>query len=70
MTKYKTADDYWQAYLTGTDSHLLRNRRLYRLLPGAPRCKFCYQPFAGLGGLLFRVSGKGPSSLNPHLCNI
>jgi adenylate cyclase len=46
-------------------------RPLVRLLPTDPRCKFCYYPFKGLGGLLSRsFFGLAPSKLNPQLCNV
>lgn len=71
MPEYKTPDERWQAYLTGTAPDLARLRKYYRLLPSSPRCKYCNAPFGGVGGLLMRVwAGRGPSSLNPRLCNI
>ena len=71
MPKYETPDEYWQAYLTGTADDLIRHRRLYKRIPGEPRCNFCFAPFGGLGGWLMKLwTGIAPSSLNPHLCNV
>lgn len=48
-----------------------RLRRLNRMLPADPRCKFCNAPFRGIGGALERVVfGKRQSALNPRYCNM
>jgi adenylate cyclase len=62
----------WRIYLTTGDYETERRQRhLFRLLPGTPRCKMCYAPFHGLGAGLVRLFyGKRPSHLNPRLCNI
>ena len=65
-------EDVWRRYLTtGEFEKQRRQRRLFRALPGTPRCKNCYAPFRGAGSLLVKLFyGKEPSSLNPKLCNI
>lgn len=46
-------------------------RPLVKLLPTDPRCKSCFYPFQGVGGVLSRaVLGIAPSKLNPQLCNV
>jgi len=46
-------------------------RRLFRMLPHDPRCKFCNAPFQGIGGTIVRaVFGKQRSALNPRFCNM
>lgn len=46
-------------------------RPIVRALPSDPRCRICYYPFGGVGGLIFRgLLGVAPSRLNPHLCNL
>ena len=64
-------EQVWRSYLTtGEFEKERRQRHLFRLLPGHPRCKSCYAPFHGLGsGLARLVYGKRPSHLNPRLCN-
>ena len=53
-----------------TDQPLWRwLRHFCLLLPSDPRCKVCLRPFAGLGGKLLRVTGYGPSRMNPSVCN-
>lgn len=48
-----------------------RLRRLNRMLPSDPRCKFCNAPFKGIGGTLEKlVFGKRQSDLNPRYCNM
>lgn len=48
-----------------------RRRRIFRLLPRDPRCKFCNAPFQGVGGMVVRrLYGKRQSDLNPRFCNM
>jgi adenylate cyclase len=48
-----------------------RLRRIFRVLPRDPRCKFCNAPFEGVGGRIVRVLyGKTQSNLNPRYCNM
>jgi adenylate cyclase len=62
----------WRTYLTtGEVEAERRKRRLFKILPGMPRCKNCYAPFQGTGGHVVRlVYGKRPSNMNPQLCNV
>ncbi len=65
-------EDVWRRYLTtGEFKEQRRQRRLFKALPGTPRCKNCYAPFKGAGSLVVRLFyGKEPSNLNPRICNI
>jgi adenylate cyclase len=46
-------------------------RRIFRVLPRDPRCKFCNAPFQGVGGTIVRtLFGKQRSILNPNFCNL
>jgi adenylate cyclase len=48
-----------------------RLRRIQRILPSDPRCKFCNAPFEGVGSVAMRVLfGKERSALNPRYCNM
>jgi adenylate cyclase len=62
----------WWFWFTTNAFHVdKRLRRLFRLLPRDPRCKFCNAPFQGVGGLLVRAAfGKQRSVLNPRFCNL
>lgn len=61
----------WYTYLTtGQIENERRQRSLFRLLPGTPRCKNCYAPLRGAGSAVVRLFyRKEPSNLNPQLCN-
>ena len=65
-------EELWRTYLTtGEIETERRKRRLFKVLPGSPRCKNCYAPFQGVGSTVVRlVYGKRPSNLNPQLCNV
>jgi len=65
-------EGFWRKYLTtGEFEKERRQRHLFRILPGSPRCKNCYAPFQGAGSIIVKtIYGKVPSNLNPHLCNI
>jgi len=48
-----------------------RLRRIFRMLPRDPRCKFCNAPFQGVGGTIVRaLYGKQRSVMNPRFCNM
>jgi adenylate cyclase len=68
----EAVEDFWRTYLTtGEFEKERRQRQLFRLLPGSPRCKNCYAPFQGTGSIIVKtIYGKEPSILNPQLCNI
>jgi len=65
-------EGFWRKYLTtGEFEKETRQRKFFRMLPGHPRCKNCYAPFRGIGSrVVHMMYGKGPSNLNPQLCNI
>src|SRR2546423_13199068 len=43
-------------------------RRLFALVPGRPRCKFCNAPYGGPLAMPFRILGYRPSNKTPHVC--
>ena len=49
--------EFWRKVLTEGHGALLVSHRLFRHLPGPPRCKVCYVPFGGLGGKLAELIG-------------
>ena len=59
----------WRKVLVEGHEPLRRAHRLFRHLPGPPRCKLCHNPFGGVGGRLVRVAGFRPSRKNPNLCS-
>lgn len=68
----EAVEEFWRTYLTtGEFEKERRQRHLFRLLPGSPRCKNCYAPFQGTGSIIVKTFyGKEPSNLSPQLCNI
>lgn len=81
----QTIENAWRMFLTqgvAPDFHHLSPlesllertfdmRKVARRLPREPRCRLCYVPFGGVGGWIARRYFKrGPSRLNPRMCNI
>jgi adenylate cyclase len=64
---YDSPEDEWRAILTGQHKGMLQLRKSFRGLPSPPRCKLCYAPFKGVGGLLLG-HWFGPWERNPQLC--
>ena len=62
---------WWFWFTTNAFAVDKRLRRIFRLLPRDPRCKFCNVPFQGVGAVIARVLfGKRRSDLNPRFCNL
>lgn len=62
---------WWFWFTTNAFAVDKRLRRLFRMLPHDPRCKFCNAPFQGFGGIVVRsLFGKERSVLNPRMCNL
>jgi adenylate cyclase len=58
----------WHRLLVEGYEPLKKGRRIFRRLPGDPRCKLCQNPFGGVGGRVFSMIGRKPSRKNPNLC--
>jgi len=75
-----TAEEIWRIYLTTgryPKSALVpwymstRLRPVARRLPASPRCRLCYYPFGGMGGMAVRhLLGIEPSKMNATVCNV
>ena len=63
------SSEHIRSILTGEWPGLVRQRRLFRRVPSAPRCKLCAAPFGGLGRVLMTPVGYGRSAGNPALCS-
>jgi adenylate cyclase len=59
---------FWHDYLTRGDALERRLRRVFRILPHAPRCQICAAPFAGPAAPVMRAIGKRPADKNPRVC--
>ena len=60
----------WRKILTEGHSQLRLAHRLFRYLPGPPRCKGCHNPFGGIGGKLVALFGFVRSRKNPNFCSM
>jgi adenylate cyclase len=61
---------FWRKVLIEGHEPLRFMQRLFRYLPGPPRCKLCHNPFGGFGGKLVGLFGFTPSRKNPNVCAI
>lgn len=68
MAKFESREAEWRAYLDGTHPSIWFGRRIFRLVPSAPRCKLCWVPFHGPGRVLFGHFGFTPWAKNPNIC--
>lgn len=64
-------ENVWRNFLTtGLDVDDIRQRNFFKILPASQRCRFCLAPLQGFSSPLIRAFyRKGPSKMNPHLCN-
>ncbi|MBI4225446.1 MAG: adenylate/guanylate cyclase domain-containing protein [Candidatus Sungbacteria bacterium] len=69
MPTYHTIEDEWLAFLTGEHKELKRGRKIFRLIPSHPRCKWCSAPFGIPGKFISQLLGKRPERKNPNFCN-
>jgi adenylate cyclase len=63
-------DEAWKKLLAGEMTALHKARMGLRTIPSAPRCKLCLAPFAGPGGSILRLLGRGRWEGNPAMCRI
>jgi adenylate cyclase len=64
----RRAEALWRKTLITGHPSKIWGRKFMRLLPSAPRCKVCHNPFGGIGGRICSVIGMSPSRKNPKLC--
>ncbi len=71
MSSNMTAEEWWHALLTGEAPvmPLRQARRVFSLVPGHVRCKFCNAPFDSAWAPLLRLIGRGPSRLTSQFCH-
>lgn len=70
MDEQMSQNDIWKEVLEKETSPLHKHLRLYAMLPSSPRCKLCYAPFGGVGGLIMRMAGRERSRMNPNMCGV
>jgi adenylate cyclase len=71
MTNPETSAEWWKALLTGNLRRMpvREARRMFALLSGQARCKFCNSPFDGRWASVMRLVGRGPSRLTSQFCH-
>jgi adenylate cyclase len=71
VSETPTNDEMWRGLLTGENSQILHERRLYRRFPGTPRCKTCLVPLGGFAHPVVRlITKRAPSRKNPNYCDL
>jgi hypothetical protein len=45
----RESEEFWRDFLSGGHSKERVGRRIFKLIPHAPRCRLCAAPFAGAG---------------------
>ncbi len=66
----KEQQELWHKTLTEGHRNIYFFHRLFRYLPGPPRCKVCHNPFGGIGGKIIGLIGFKPSRKNPMICSM
>ncbi len=61
--------ELWHTMFAVGHPALRAQQGFHRRLPSPPRCRLCYVPFGGVGGLYMRFRGKRPSNRNSRYCS-
>jgi len=61
--------ELWYTIFAVGHPALRKYQNLHRWLPSPPRCRMCYAPFSGAGGIIMKMVHKDPCSRNPNYCN-
>ncbi len=69
ITTQPANEELWRTIFAVGHPQLKSFQRLHNWLPSPPRCRMCFAPFKGVGGLYMRVRGKGPANRNPRYCS-
>ncbi|MCB1513874.1 MAG: adenylate/guanylate cyclase domain-containing protein [Hyphomicrobiaceae bacterium] len=62
-------EELWQTIFAVGHPQLRAFQNFHLKLPSPPRCRMCYAPFKGVGGLYMKFRGKGPANRNPRYCS-
>jgi adenylate cyclase len=63
-------NEAWRTFFMGGELAFHRTLLLHRILPSSPRCKLCYAPFKGVGGMVMRTMGRAQAKMNPTICDV
>jgi adenylate cyclase len=69
MSEKPTNEAMWREMLTNRDAPLYKKGRIFRHVPGDPRCRLCRIPLGGIASPVLRFTGRRPARYNPHFCN-
>lgn len=69
MDTKQPPEEIFRAVMAGESQDAGRQRRLFRRIPSAPRCKQCNAPFGFPGRLYSNAIGRGPWPKNPRFCS-
>ena len=64
-----TIEAMWRDMLTNPEAALYKKGRIFRHVPGDPRCRLCRIPLGGIAGPILKLTGRRPAKYNPHFCN-
>lgn len=64
-----TIESMWRDMLTNRESPLYKKGRIFKHVPGDPRCRLCRIPLAGIASPILKLTGRRPARYNPHFCN-
>jgi adenylate cyclase len=64
-----TIEALWRDMLTNPEAALYKKGRIFRHVPGDPRCRLCRIPLGGIAGPILKLTGRRPARYNPHFCN-
>ena len=67
IPRNKTSSAYAQALFAGDEPGMRWGRRVFKMLPSAPRCKMCAAPFAAPMGPVMRAFGKSAMAQEPQV---
>lgn len=62
-------ESMWREMLTNRESPLYKKGRIFKHVPGDPRCKLCRIPLGGIASPVLKLTGRRPARYNPHFCN-
>ncbi|MGQ0848056.1 MAG: adenylate/guanylate cyclase domain-containing protein [Actinomycetota bacterium] len=69
MKQGSNVETMWREMLTNPDSPLYKKGRIFKHVPGDPRCRLCRIPLGGIAGPVLKLTGRRPARYNPHFCN-
>lgn len=64
-----TIEAMWREMLTSRESPVYKKGRLFKHVPGDPRCRICRIPLGGIVSPVLKLTGLRPARYNPHFCN-